>query len=120
MKRQNLDAVLDGLGTLFEGGTASGLSDGHLLERYLSRPDGAGEAAFAAIVKRHGPMVHRVCRGVLGEWHDADDAYQATFLILARKANSIRAGGSVGSWLYGVARRVAVRARDERNRRTQR
>ncbi len=104
-----------------KGGTTCGLSDSHLLDRYLSRRhDGGGEAAFAAIVKRHGPMVHRVCRGVLGQWHDADDAYQATFLILARKASSIRSGGSVGSWLYGVARRVAIRARDERNRRTER
>jgi hypothetical protein len=91
--------VLDGLGSLFEGGTTSGLDDNDLLERYLSRAESTSEAAFAAIVKRHGTMVHRVCRGVLTQWHDADDAFQATFLILARKASSIRAGGSLASWL---------------------
>ncbi len=120
MTRSNLGAVLDGLDTLFELGTVSGLSDSYLLERYLSRPDDIGEAAFAAIVQRHGPMVHRVCRGVLKEWNDADDAFQATFLILARKAHSIRGGDSIASWLYSVARRVAVQRRKERTRRTAR
>ena len=118
MESRNLESVLDGITTLFDGGTVTSLSDVTLLERYLARHDGAGEAAFAAIVERHGPMVMRVCRGVLRDSHDADDAFQATFLILARKAGSIRQGGSVASWLYGVARRVALRAREERLRRS--
>ncbi len=110
-------AVRKGVRTIFEGGTTAALGDGPLLERYVDQGGDVGEAAFAALVERHGPMVMRVCRGVLRETHDADDAFQATFLILARKASSIRKRGSVASWLYGVARRVAVRARAERARR---
>ncbi len=117
MARRALGSVVDGIKTLFDGGATSTLSDGSLLERFLNDRDSVGEAAFAAIVERHGPMVQRVCRGVLRESHDADDAFQATFLILARKAGSIRRNGSVASWLYGVARRVALRARSARTRR---
>jgi len=115
--RRELGSVVDGIKTLFDGGATSTLSDGNLLERFLNDRGSVGEAAFAAIVERHGPMVHRVCRGVLRESHDADDAFQATFLILARKAGSIRRNGSVASWLYGVARRVALKARSARTRR---
>ncbi len=117
MARRAIGSVVDGIKTLFDGGATSTLSDGSLLERFLNDRDSVGEAAFAAIVERHGPMVHRVCRGVLRESHDADDAFQATFLILARKAGAIRRNGSVGSWLYGVACRVALRARSARTRR---
>ena len=93
--------------TLFHTGTGVGLSDGQLLEKFTTEPAAEAERAFAALVQRHGPTVLRVCRGVLRDSHDAEDAFQATFLILARKARSIRLRNSVGSWLYGVALRVA-------------
>src|SRR5262245_36860874 len=79
-----------------------------LLERFVLHRD---EEAFAAILERYGPMVHGVCRRVLGNVHDADDAFQVAFLVLARKAASIRNRGSIGSWLHGVAYRVAAEVR---------
>jgi RNA polymerase sigma factor (sigma-70 family) len=100
-------SVLDPIRTLFDAGTAAGFTDRELLERFATRRDGVAEVAFAALVERHGSMVLRVCRGVLRDSHDADDAFQATFLILARRARSIRKRDSVGPWLYGVALRVA-------------
>jgi RNA polymerase sigma factor (sigma-70 family) len=105
------------LQALFSVGTAAGLADGELLERFASRRDAAAEAAFAALVERHGPMVLRVCRDVLRNEHDAADAFQATFLVLVRRAGSIRKGDSVASWLYGVALRVASVARSSASRR---
>jgi RNA polymerase sigma factor (sigma-70 family) len=96
---------------LYGAGTCSGLSDGQLLERYLAGRCERAEAAFAALVERHGPMVLRVCRAVLRDEHDAEDAFQATFLVLARKAGSIRRRGSLESWLFGVASRVSRCAR---------
>src|SRR5438876_1166017 len=84
------------------------LSDADLLQRYLNQRD---EAAFAALVQRHGPMVLDVCRSVLRHHHDAEDAFQATFLVLAEKSGSIRHRDGLGSWLQGVARRVALKAR---------
>jgi RNA polymerase sigma factor (sigma-70 family) len=107
---------------LYEAGTCSGLSDGELLERYLAGRGDRAEAAFAALVERHGPMVLRVCRAVLRDEHDAEDAFQATFLVLARKAGSIRRRGSLESWLFGVAGRVSrcARAGAARRRRHER
>ena len=102
------------LTALFQAGTAAGLGDRVLLERFADRRDAddpEAEAAFAALVERHGPMVLRVCRAMLGDRHEAEDAFQATFLVLASRARSIRRGDSVGAWLHGVALRVASRAR---------
>jgi RNA polymerase sigma factor (sigma-70 family) len=95
-------------------GWATGLSDGDLLERFRAHHD---DLAFAALVRRHGAAVLSVCRGVLHHAQDTEDAFQATFLVLVRRCGSIRKRQSVGSWLYGVAYRVAVRARADRARR---
>jgi len=109
-------ATLRDLDTLFRAGALGGLTDGQLLERF-ARGDAAGEAAFEALVGRHGAMVARVCRGTLDDDHEAQDAAQATFLILARRAGSIRRRESVASWLFGVAARVSARARVDAARR---
>src|SRR5262245_32785863 len=82
--------------------------DRHLLERFLTHQD---EAAFAALVERHGAMVLGVAWNVLRHRQDAEDVFQATFLVLARKAGSVRKQGSVGSWLHGVTHRLALKAR---------
>ncbi len=111
------------LQTIFHAGTLAGLSDGQLLER-IADHRGAGseeglevESAFALLIERHGPMVLRVCRSVLGDPHEAEDAFQATFLVLLRQAGSIHKRESVGPWLHGVARRVAACARSAAARR---
>jgi RNA polymerase sigma factor (sigma-70 family) len=103
--------------TLFDTGTMGGLTDAQLLERFATRNGEAAELAFAAIVERHGPMVIRVCRGVLDDPDDAHDAFQATFLVLVTKVGSVRSRDSLGSWLYGVALRVSRFAKAARGRR---
>src|SRR5262245_49455829 len=96
---------------------ASEVSDGHLLERFCR----AGEAAaFEALVRRHGAMVLGVCRRVLRDGHEAEDAFQATFLLLLRKAGSLRQPELLGPWLYGVAYRTALKARAVGARRRER
>jgi polysaccharide biosynthesis/export protein len=117
MARGISGAVVRDIQTLFDAGTASGLSDRQLLERFAGRRDASAEAAFEVLVTRHGPMVLRVCRNVLSDSGDAQDAFQATFLVLVERRHSIRRLESVGSWLYGVACRVAARARVEAARR---
>src|SRR5262245_21181582 len=86
----------------------AGLTDGQLLESYIGRRD---EAALAALVRRHGPMVWGTVRRVLRNYHDAEDAFQATFLILVRKAASIASRELLANWLYGVAQQTALKAR---------
>jgi RNA polymerase sigma factor (sigma-70 family) len=100
--------VVRGFGQLFDAGTAAGVPEGELLDRFIARGD---EAAFEAIVARHGPLVLGVCRRNLDDPHDIDDAFQATFLVLVRRARSIRDRERLGTWLYAVARSVAQRAR---------
>ena len=114
--------VLKGFRTLFEVGSISGLSDAELLDRSSTAGGATAELAFAALVERHGPMVLRVCRKALGDPHDAHDAFQSTFLVLARKAEAIRDRRSVASFLHGVALRVAAssRAAEARRRRHER
>jgi RNA polymerase sigma factor (sigma-70 family) len=104
-------ALLRDMQTLFDGGTVAGLPDRQLLERYSHDRDASADAAFEVLVRRHGPMVLRVCRNVLKDWNDAEDAFQATFIVLARRCGSIHKRDSVESWLFGVACRVAARAR---------
>ncbi len=104
------------LDTLFGAGTVGDVPDGQLLQRFTAGND-ADEPAFDALVQRHGPMVLRVCRRLLNDPNDAEDAFQATFLVLLRQARSIRHGGSLAAWLHGVAQRVASRARVESARR---
>ena len=87
---------------------AGELTDGQLLECFVSRQD---EAALEVLVRRHGPMVWGVCRRILRNHHDAEDAFQATFLVLVRKAASIVPREMVGNWLYGVAHQTALKAR---------
>src|SRR5581483_9321050 len=95
-----------------EGG--AGPTDAELLERFLASRD---ETAFEALVRRHGPMVLGVCRRILRDSHDAEDAFQATFLVLVRKAASVVPREQLGNWLYGVAYRTALKARTARARR---
>ena len=102
------------LEALWISGTLTGLSDSQLLSRYVDTRgrDAVAEAAFRELVNRHGPMVLAVCRQLLRHPHDADDAFQATFLVLVRKARSIRVGESLAPWLSSVAYRTARRARE--------
>lgn len=96
----------------------AGVGDGQLLGRFTAERDELAEIAFAALVRRHGPMVLRVCRQIVGDSHAAEDAFQAAFLILARRAPSIRQPDLLANWLYGVALRTAreARVREERHR----
>src|SRR5262245_4455983 len=89
--------------------------DGELLTRFIERRD---EDAFGALLARHGAMVLGVCRRVLGNTADADDAFQATFLVLVCKATTVRPRQLVGNWLYGVAYRTALKARTMKAKRS--
>jgi RNA polymerase sigma factor (sigma-70 family) len=112
MAREESPAVLRDIHTLFHVGTSNGLTDAQLLDRFRARSDqDSSEAAFAGLMARHGPMVLGVCRRALRNPDDVADAFQATFLILVRKADTVRVEDSLGRWLYGVSRRVCVRAK---------
>jgi RNA polymerase sigma factor (sigma-70 family) len=93
-------------------------SDGQLIDQFLTGQKEESESAFETLVKRHGPMVLGVCRHVLCRVQDAEDAFQATFFALARKAGTIRDREILGCWLHEVAFRTAIRARERRARST--
>ncbi|HZY86846.1 MAG TPA: sigma-70 family RNA polymerase sigma factor, partial [Gemmataceae bacterium] len=108
------NAVLGTVRRLAAAQSVSRLSDPQLLERFRRDND---QDAFAALVKRHGPLVRKVCWRVLGHAEDVEDAFQATFLVLARHVGSIRRQGALGSFLHGAAYRTALRARRDASRR---
>jgi RNA polymerase sigma-70 factor (ECF subfamily) len=109
-----LGKVVSHLRGLLQAPGEAAQTDSDLLDRFLTRHD---ESAFEVLVRRHGPMVLGVCRRVLGDGPDAEDAFQATFLVLVRRGDSIRPRGQVGNWLYGVAHRTALEARRAASRR---
>src|SRR5262249_28098962 len=108
MAKAQLSGILRHLGELRETHAVAEASDAELLGRFADRHE---EAAFAGLLRRHGPMVWAVSRRVLPAVQDAEDVFQAAFLLLARKAASIRKRESVGSWLHGVALHLALKAR---------
>ncbi len=121
MSGGNPSGALRDIQTLFRGGMLGGLTDTQLLERFVNRNDSsAAEEAFAVLLERHGPMVWGVCRRLLIDQDAAADAFQATFLVLVRRAPTVRVADSLGPWLYGVTRRVAARARADSLRRRSR
>ncbi len=103
-----MNEVVRHLGKIVLGQDGAGLTDGQLLGAFIEQRD---EAAIAALIRRHGPMVWGVCRRILHNHHDAEDAFQATFLVLLRRATAIVPREMVGNWLYGVAHRTALKAR---------
>jgi RNA polymerase sigma factor (sigma-70 family) len=105
------NTALGEIETLFAVGAVGALSDGQMIERFLCAPRDEAGAAFAALVDRHGAMVMGVCRRLLSDSNDADDAFQATFLVLVRRAHSIARRDLLANWLYGVAYRTARVAR---------
>src|ERR1700677_1464293 len=108
MISSRLSHVLPHLRKAALGHDGAGLPDAELLNGFITRRD---EDAFAVLVRRHGPMVLGVCRRVLGNAADADDAFQATFLVLVRKAAAVVPRSQVGNWLYGVAVNTARKAK---------
>ena len=119
MSRQSGTIVFHGPSTLLLEDVEA-VTDGELLSRFLNRRPSEAEAAFEVLVRRHGPMVLGVCRHVLNEPQDAEDAFQATFLLLVRKAGSIRDREVLGHWLYEVAYRTSVRVKANAARRNAR
>lgn len=114
MPARPMNRIVQHLRTAVLARDGGGLTDGQLLQRFIQSRD---EAAFAALVRRHGPMVLGVCRRVTGNVHDAEDAFQAAFLVLARKAATVVPRDAVGNWLHGVSYRTALKARSAANRR---
>jgi RNA polymerase sigma factor (sigma-70 family) len=110
-------SFIEHIETLFDAGAIGEPTDRQLLERFTGRDRKAAELAFTTLVKRHGPMVFRACRAILHDPHASEDAFQATFLVLSRKATGLWVRGSLGPWLMEVACRVASAARAEAMRR---
>src|SRR6476646_10353650 len=102
------DRLIHHVRRIASGADADPAADAALLTRFLASHD---QPAFEALVVRHGPMVFRVCRRLLADHHQAEDAFQATFFVLARKADSVRPASALAAWLHGVACRVALGVR---------
>ena len=117
MTNRRTGSVLREIDRVFGEGPVSGMTDAQLLERFFARED---EIAFQALVTRHGPMVFAACRRVLKDSHDAEDAFQATFLVMVRAARARQLTASLKGWLYRVAYRIALRASKNAARRRQR
>jgi len=116
MPAQTTEKLRPPLELVLAAGSAVGYSDSQLLELLVRGREGSKDLAFRALLDRHGSMVWGVCRQLLCQAHDADDAFQATFLVLVRRASSLKVAGSLGPWLYQVAWRVAQQARSDRRR----
>jgi RNA polymerase sigma factor (sigma-70 family) len=114
MPNGTLSTIVDYIRQIARRDLPTNLSDRQLLERFIAARD---ENAFSALVHRHGSLVLTVCQRVLNDSHDAEDAFQATFLVLVRKAGSIAKRESVASWLHGVAHRTALKAKTGMTRR---
>ncbi len=108
MPQSPLGKVLDHLRKTWAADAIRDLNDQELLQRFIGNRD---QAAFTVLVQRHGPMVLSICRRVVGDLHAAEDAFQATFMVLVRRARSIRRKSLLGGWLYGVALHVALKAK---------
>jgi RNA polymerase sigma-70 factor (ECF subfamily) len=117
MAGPTLGTYLRNLRQAMTAGALAGCPDRDLVDRLRTGPD---DAAFRALLDRHGLMVLRVCRRVLSDPADAEDAFQATFLVLARRAHTIRLRASLASWLHGVAHRTALKLRAQADRRRKR
>ena len=111
MERLGAQFARGSLDTLWTVGALGAMTDGELLDHFQVHRDTSGQDAFRILVQRHGPMVLGLCRSLLRDPHDAEDAFQATFLVLVRRADSIRNRATLGPWLCGVTYRVAKRAR---------
>ena len=117
MGKARWGSVLRRVHSLLDEGALGAVSDGELLGRYTGRDRESAERAFTSLVDRHGPMVLRVCRSVLREEHAAQDAFQATFLVLAHGRRSLWVRESIGPWLHQVAVRTSSSARNAAARR---
>ncbi len=120
MERGKPQTAWSPLDTLLTAGTLGNLADGELLDCFRSQSNAAGHEAFRILVERHGAMVLGLCRSLVRDPHEAEDAFQATFLVLVRRAGSVRQRETIGPWLYGVACRVARRAQIRSARRRKR
>ena len=114
MKRSGAQFPQGSLDTLWTVGALGAMTDGELLDHFQVHRDTSGQEAFRILVQRHGPMVLGLCRSLLKDPHDAEDAFQATFLVLVRRAVSIQDRATLGPWLCGVTYRVARRAGPDR------
>lgn len=111
-------ALLRDLNTIFRGGSTTGLTDAELIDRFVNQTGAVAESAFSSLIDRYGSMVRHVCNSMLHDPGSVDDAFQATFLILFRKAKSIKVDRSIGPWLWSVAYKVVARERRNQSQRS--